>query len=293
MANLYEIKQRMRSIGETKQITKAMKLISAAKLKKARSQLNHVLPYFTRTSEIIGDILLHSSNIQHPFFDLENKRTGKKISYIILTGDKGLCGSYNHNIHKFAESHINADDRVKLFIAGNIGRSYFRKKGYNVDPEFIYPVQKPTIYRAIDISNYIVDLYNKEEIDEVYIIYTLLVSSLDLQPKIQKLLPLEMDAFLDKPQKSDSFFDLKYEPSPEAVLEVLVNKYLKSVIYGAFVESFTSEQSSRMYAMDQATTNANEILADLKLNYNNIRQTIITQEINEIIGGSEALIGAD
>ena len=290
MAHMREIKLRIKSIKETRQITKAMKLISAAKLKKARQQLEQTLPYFDRVRATIADILMHSANIESVFLDARNEKVGKKKGYVVLTGDKGLAGGYNNNIIKLAEKQIGDDPEALLFVAGHVGRSYFTRKNYNVYREFDFPIQNPTVYRAREIAEIVLEMFKKGELDEVYVIFTKMISSIKLDPQTMKLLPLEIEALredLKDVKKLDE--GLVYEPSPLAVFDVLIPKYLKGIIYGTLVEAFTSEQSARMTAMDNATTNADEMLQKLNLYYNRARQAAITQEISEIIGGASAL----
>lgn len=291
MANAREIKLRMKSIKDTRQITKAMKLISAAKLKKARQQLDETLPYFKKVKATIADILTHSGEIENVFFDLRNQKEGKKKAYIVLTGDKGLAGGYNNNIIKLTEKAIENDKDALLLVAGHMGRNFFIRKNMHVFKEFDYPVQNPTLYRARDISDTVLELFSKGEVDEVYIVYTMMVTTLRLEPKIEKLLPLELGALMEDVKKDAIVIDeaLLYEPSPKAVYDVLIPKYIKGIVYGAFVEAFTSEQSARMTAMDNATANAEEMLQKLNLYYNRARQAAITQEISEIVGGAAAL----
>lgn len=291
MANMREIKSRMKSIKETRQITKAMKLISAAKLKKARQQLDQTKPFFDKVRATIGDILMHSGKIDNIFFDLRNEKEGKRKCFVIITGDKGLAGGYNHNIIKLAEGEIDKDPNSLLLVAGHMGRGHFIRKKYNVDTEFDYPVQNPTIYRARDVAERILDLFKNGVVDEVFLIYTKMISSITLEPKIMQVLPLTIEALRDDVNAAEVKIDeiLSYEPSPQAVFDVLIPKYVKGIIYGALVEAFTSEQNARMSAMDNATTNADEMLKILNLNYNRARQAAITQEISEIVGGAAAL----
>jgi F-type H+-transporting ATPase subunit gamma len=179
-----------------------------------------------------------------------------------------------------------------LFVAGVIGRNYFIKRHFNVDKDFDYPVQNPTVYRARDIAEIVLGKYVYHELDEVYIVYTELVNAMRMVTRQVKLLPVNIEALKeDIGLTEDAHFDdmILYEPSPAAMIEVLIPKYLKGVIYGALVEAFTSEQNARMAAMDNATSNADEILNELKLNYNRARQSAITQEISEIVGGTAAL----
>lgn len=294
MAHAREIKLRMKSIRETRQITKAMKLISAAKLKKARQQLEATMPFFDKVKATMADIIAHSGNIENPFFDVRDEKQGHKKAYLVITGDKGLAGGYNNNVIKLAEKHLKENPGSLLFVAGHMGRNYFVRNRYNVHTEFDYPVQNPTVYRAREIAEVILEMFSKGEVDEVYLVYTQMVSTLKLVPRIMKLLPLELEALkreLKVPESVPDTVDeiLTYEPSPKAVYDVLVPKYVKGVVYGAMVEAFTSEQSARMTAMDNATANADEMLQRLNLYYNRARQAAITQEISEIVGGAAVL----
>jgi F-type H+-transporting ATPase subunit gamma len=296
MSNMHEIKQRMKSIKETRQITKAMKLISAAKLKKARQLLEQTLPYFDKVRLTMEDILMHSTTINSPFFDKRDSKAVRKKGFIILSGDKGLSGGYNNSIIKFAERSVCDDSDCILFVAGQVGRNYFIKKGYNVDPHFDYMVQNPSMFTAREISEFIIDKFLTGEFDEIHIIYTLMTSSIKIEPHVMMLLPLDLDAIMEDLNMKNvddgnvqEYKTLIYEPSPEAVFNILVSKYVKGVIYGALVEAFTSEQSSRMTAMDNATASADEMLHKLNLHYNRARQAAITQEISEIVGGAAAL----
>jgi len=296
MANMHEIKARIKSIKETRQITKAMKLVSAAKLKKARRLLEQTLPYFDKVKETMADILIHSGNIESIYFDVEHGKKGKKKGFIVLSGDKGLSGGYNHNIIKLTEEKLKEHPQATLYIAGYMGRSYFLRKNCNVDPDFDYPVHNPTVYRAREIAEFFIEKFKNRHLDEIYLIYTLMHSTVKLEPLFTKLLPLDLDELKKELKKSTEAVgridnSIMYEPSHEAVLDVLMAKYVKGILYGALVEAFTSEQSSRMTAMDNATSNADDMLHALSLHYNRARQAAITQEISEIMGGSEALKG--
>ncbi|MBP1737451.1 MAG: synthase, gamma subunit [Oscillospiraceae bacterium] len=295
MSGMREIKLRIKSITETQQITKAMKLISAAKLKKAKQQLEQTRPYFLEVERTMAEILSHSAGVEqgNVYFDNRKDKANRKTGIIVLTGDKSMAGGYNHNILKLADQKISMVEHPVLFIAGYIGRNYYGKKKHEMYKDFDYPVQNPTVRRAAEITNIILDEYKKGELDEVYLVFTGMVSAIKLVPQAIRLLPLSLEVLEadigfneGKPAVDRS---MNYEPSPEAVFEVLICKYLKGVIYGAFVEAFTSEQSARMTAMDNATTNADEMLQKLTLSYNRARQAAITQEITEIVGGAAAL----
>ncbi len=300
MANMREIKLRIKSIKETRQITKAMKLISAAKLKKARQQLAQTLPFFNKVKFTIADILMHSGNIENVFFEMRANKESRKIGYIVITGDKGLAGGYNHNIIKLTESYIKKNPESVLFVAGHMGRNYFIRKNSNVYQEFDYSVQDPTVYRAREITELILELFSKGELDEVYLIYTQMVSAIRLEPQVMKILPLTLESVMEDIKSVSEPKDvtvesktidesLSYEPSAKAVFEGLIPKYVKGIMYGSLVEAFASEQSARMTAMDSATSNADDMLQSLNLHYNRVRQAAITQEISEIVGGASAV----
>lgn len=293
MASIHEIKTRIKSIKEIKQMTNAMRLISASKLKRAKHQLETTLPYFTKIKSTIADILIHSDGVNSSLLGLAHNKEGKKKGYLIISGDSGLAGGYNHNVLKFTEQILGEDRSSVLFVAGHMGKNYLIRKGYNVDTTFDYHVQDPTIFTAREIADMLVKYFEDGVLDEVNLIYTMMESSIKFEPRMIKLLPVDPHGLLGEsgalemqPHYNDT---LIYEPSTSAVLEVLIRKYIKGFIYGAFVESFTSELSARMAAMDNATQNADKMLRQLSLQYNSARQTAITQEISEIVGGAAAL----
>ena len=275
------------------QITKAMKLISVVKLRKAKQQLEQTLPFFNKVKATMADILFHSTDTISMYFDPAKSVGSDTRGYITFTGDKGLAGGYNNNIIKVVESHMKGHPNSKLLVAGHAGRNYFMAESYDVDQDFDHPVQNPTVYRAQEMADYVLDLFRKNKLGEVYVVYTKMISSIRLEPVLMKLLPLDMDALKDEltagHYAKDENEGLEYEPSPGAVLDVLVPKYIKGILYGAIVEAFASEQSARMTAMDSATNNAQDMIERLKLYYNRARQAAITQEISEIVEGAAAL----
>ena len=289
MESIKEIRTHIDSVEQTLKITNAMYLISSSKLRKARQQLNNVQPYFTKVTQTISDILHRTQDVEHIYFD---RRPGKrhKVGYIVITGDKGLAGAYNHNVLRLAEEHIKQFDDPTLFLIGQVGRSYFRHKGVDIDVEFMYTAQDPTTYRAREIADTFVELFRKGRIDEVYIVYTEMVTPMQLEPKILKLLPLDRDAFPWTPRpRADGGVrrEVTYMPSPSQVLNHIVPAYLKGILFGAMVESFCSEQNARMTAMDTATDNARALLKELSLHFNRARQAAITQELTEIVAGAQ------
>ena len=293
MAGITEIRGRMRSIQQTLKITNAMYLISSAKVKKARKQLQEVEPYFDRLAKTILDIFRHSPQLQHRYIEGHHKpKEERKTGFVVITGDKGLAGAYNHNVLKLAESYLARKQDSTLFLIGQMGRHYFEKKNIPIDAEFMYIAQDPTLDRAQDICDTLVDLYERGALDEIYLVFTHSYSAMRMEPEIIKLLPLDR-AMLSARRglsEADQYRDVvRYEPSPEAVLDVLVPGVIRGYIFAALVESFCSEQSSRMSAMDSASESARDMLKTLSLEFNRARQGAITQEITEIAGGAEAL----
>lgn len=291
MAGLKEIRTHIESVEQTLKITNAMYLISSSKLRKARQQLNNVQPYFKKITATIADILYHSPEMNHIYLDKRENVAPHKIGYIVITGDKGLAGAYNHNIVRLAEERLKQTEQPLLFMIGQVGRAYFVERGVPMDGEFLYTAQDPTVRRARDIADQIITMYRKGELDEVYIIYTEMVTPMKLEPKVQKLLPLDKDSFTWEPrpaEKNSAYRQtVTYVPSANQVLGHVVPGYVQGVIFGALVESFCSEQNARMMAMDSSTSNARDMLKDLSLRYNRARQAAITQEITEIVGGSQ------
>jgi F-type H+-transporting ATPase subunit gamma len=291
MANIRDIRVRMKSIKQTLQITSAMKLISTSKLRRARVQLDQTEPYFDRIREMMEDIYLHSEGIRERYFAVRKRADGvPRRAFLVMTSDKGLAGGYNHNIIKLAEESMTHDGTDFLLLLGTIGGRYFLRKDYPVLENFKGEGPLPSVFDATVVADFIISQFDLAVIDEFYIVYTRMYSSVKLVPEVIKIFPFEEDMFGQADsgrRKSDS--SLTYIPSPHAVFKTLIPKYLNGVIYGAMVESFASEQSARMTAMDNASKNAQEMIERLQLTYNRIRQGAITQEVTEIVAGAAAL----
>ncbi len=288
MTGMKEIRDHIKSVEQTLKITNAMYLISSANLRRARKQLNDVLPYFTKIYNAIADILQRSPELSHPYFDrrLHIPRGERKIGYIILTGDKGLAGAYNHNVLQLAEERMKRTVYPKLFVVGQVGRTYFQEQNLPMEPSFGFGVQDPTMAQARTISEIMVDKFQKQELDEVHLVYTEMVTPLELRVRELRLLPLVRGDFPHIKEEKGFRRNMDYVPSVEAVLDNIVPGYVKGMIFGGLVESFCSEQNARMTAMQTANDNASDMLKKLSLSYNQARQTAITQEITEIVGGS-------
>lgn len=283
MANTREIKLKIKATGETKKITKAMKMMAAVKLRKAREAHNATLPFFEHIQDTMIDILERLPDIQTGFFDKREGKPNKKTGYIVITSDRGLTGSYNHNVIKLAKKIIDKENSV-VFPIGSMVQNDMIKDGYNVVTDLGITSYEVNTITAARIADRMIKLFQDGTIDELKFIYTDMKSAMTLRPNVLHLLPLNREEF-EKPKKEGMIAPLELEPSPEVVFNVLANKFVKGVLYGGMIESFVSEQMARMNAMDSATTNAEKVIDQLTKNYNRARQSTITQEITEIIAG--------
>lgn len=298
MANMREIRERIESIKQILKITNAMYLMSSSKLKKARKAHDDTRPYFDKLQETLEDILEHTPHLRQKYFNRREDIPAEKRQkgYVIITADKGLCGSYNHNILKLVEEELSKahDNSCYLFILGQIGRMYFKRRNNDadhsiIDGEFLYTTQNPTLYRAREIAELVLKKFEKGELDEVYLIFTDMAGN-EFEPKVVQMLPFERRHFgKDKDGTLKKLPKASFLPSPEEVMNYLIPNYAKGLIYGAMVEAFCCEQQARMMAMDAASTSARDMIKELSLMYNRARQAAITQEISEVAGGANAL----
>lgn len=297
MATIKEIRDRINSVNDTRKITNAMYLISSTKLRRAKKMLTDTEPFFFATQAMISRLVRHlPEGVDNIFLEtrLEIPEDERRRGYIIFTDDKGLAGSYNHNVIKLAEEKINADKgEWKLFVIGEVGRFHFLSKGVDIEESFMFTSQNPTLHRARKIAAEILDYYYSRKLDEFYIIYTT-VQGPKIDTRFEKLLPLEIitDIKREKPVTDAILEEFLMEPSPSAILDNIVPNYVTGFIYGALVEAFCSVQSARMMAMDSANKNAETMIAELQRTYNRQRQAMITQEITEVVSGAKALKNA-
>ena len=289
VATAKEIKDRMKSIQDTMKITNAMYMISSSKLRKAKKALADTEPYFYTLQYTMSRILRHIPDVHLNYFQKEEDSDGiHTVAYIVVTADKGMAGAYNHNVLKMAEEKIRHDEHSRLYVMGEIGRHYFEHKGINIDRQFHFTVQNPTLSRARNIVEAILADYQSDAVDEVYMIYTNMVNSMQTETQIQQLLPLKRSDFNVKIPADVPMEELAMRPSPEVVMERIVPDYLVGFVYGALVESYSSEQNERLMAMQAATDSASKMLHELDILYNRARQAAITQEITEVIAGAKA-----
>ncbi len=290
MANAKEIQDRMRSIKDTLKITNAMYMISSSKLKKSKKMLSDTEPYFYTLQSEMSRILRHLPDMESIYFKTNEEipEEQRKAGYIIITADKGMAGSYNHNVLKLAEKHFHGKAQDKLFVLGELGRHYFEQKGMMIDKQFHYVVQDPSLSRARRITEDLLKLYRSEELDELYIIFTSMVNAMKEEAQIAQLLPLKKTDFKIPVPIDVPLEELALKPSAEEVMDRIVPNYVVGFVYGALVESYSCEQNARMMAMEAATKNAKEMLKELDIQYNRARQAAITQEITEVIAGAKS-----
>lgn len=278
-----DIKRRIQGISSIMQITNAMELVASSKLRKARERLDGTKPYFETVYNNINEVLA-SSGVKS---SLMTKREVVNRAVIVVASDKGLAGGYNINVVKKALDDINENKNVNnvIYTTGIRSIDLLKRKGFETNKDFTHINNEPTMEDAVSLGEFFTDSYIKGEFDEVVIVYTKFNSVMSLETNLLKLLPAGGFAEGDSPKQ----LEYDFEPSPSVVLTQMIKEYVNVTIYGCLLESSASEQASRRTAMENATSNGEELLEDLQLEYNRARQASITQEISEIVGGAEAL----
>lgn len=285
MSSIAEIRHHIKVVRDTSKITRAMHLISSAKMKRAMRMHDQNQIYFTR---VRSDIRFIMDNVEQTIRNPYYRQHGKKTGYVVIAGDKGLCGGYNSEVLKLARRTIQdgVHEQRYLFTIGHMASEYFLRLGMNPDVNFLHVIQDPSLQNAREITSTLCKLFRDKELDEVYMIYTVLEKVGQLTPTVLRLLPVLREDFDGAPILHAPTSPLKFHPSAAEVLDAMVPHYLVGLVYSALVQSYASEHSARMSAMDAATRNADEMLGRLSLEFNHARQAIITQEISEIISGN-------
>ena len=280
-SNMQSIKRRIKSVESTKKITKAMQLVATSKLQKTRKQLEEPKPYYSMVQETVAEILASNKNlIDNPY--LKENTQGKTV-YIAMTSSLGLCGGYNANVLKTIANEI--DDNDLVYMIGSKGAAYLTHRQIEFNHDYLHLNSTMDFREIVRLVGELTQMYRDQEISKIKIIYTQFVNNLTFTPRVITLLPVDTADFTDiEVTKKFTIF----EPSPSDVLNHLIPMYLQSVIYGYLVESVTSENASRRVSMENATDNAQELIEDLLLKYNQARQTAITNEISEIVAGANA-----
>ncbi len=278
-----DIKRKIRSVNSTMQITKAFELVSTAKLKRARDRMDVTKPYFETIKAAVQDILSADKSIKSKYISSEH---GAKPLYIVVTSDRGLCGGYNVNAIKKALETAPSKADAKFIVIGKKAYDILRQMGYNIVDSFLYISEKPEYIHAAQVAKAAITLFEKGEVDSIHFVYTRFASTISQVATELMLLPIERP---ETNPEDGPIEVINYEPSPEEVLRYIIPKYIESTLYGGMVESSASEQAARRIAMENASDNAEEIIENLTLSFNQARQAAITQEISEIVGGAEAL----
>jgi F-type H+-transporting ATPase subunit gamma len=284
MPSLLDIRRRIRSVKNTQQLTKAMKTVSAAKLRRAQERVFSARPYADQLKRVLADLAGNIENVSHPLLEV---RPEERILFVVVTADRGLCGAFNANILRAATGFLreHSSQTVTLVTAGRKGRDFFRRRGIRIQSEFVNIFSKLDYGHARDISESIVRAYSESEADAVYIVYNEFKSIIQQRVVVQKVLPLARVELQQTMQPPDYIF----EQPPQEIFNRLLPRYVEVQIYRALLESAASEHGARMGSMDTATRNAGDMIDMLTLNMNRIRQAAITREIIEVVSGAGAL----
>ena len=285
MASMRDIKRRKSSIQSTQQITKAMKLVSTVKLQKAKSHAEQTDPYFNYMYHTVSSMLAKSGNINHPY--LTGGDSTKK-AVVVITSNRGLAGGYNSNIVKLITGNedLKKED-LEIYAVGGKGVEGLSRRGYHIVSDDSAIMEAPSYPDAAALCKKVLDSFAKGEIGEIYLAYTHFKNTVSHEPKLIRLLPVDIEAQEETDEASNVL--MNYEPNEEEALDMIIPKYVTSLFYGALVEALASENGARMQAMDSATSNAEDMISDLSLKYNRARQGSITQELTEIIAGANAI----
>lgn len=281
MPDIADLKHRIKSIQDTHQITKAMELISVAKMRKALQKQTFSSVYFDSVRYTLKDIMRHSTDIRNRY---TVHRSDERTAYIVIAGDKGLAGAFNNNILNLAWQHMQRRPVHYVVTIGQMARAFFENRHQTVDLEFTHAVASPTLHDARGIMRDILELYDRNLMDEVYVVFTRMRTTSQHEPTLVKLLPIE-EKDIEVEVKNTYTGEICYDPSPNEVLNVLVPQYLVGMIYSALIHSAACEHAARMMAMSNANKNAEKMLDTLGLEYNRLRQSAITTELLDLSSG--------
>lgn len=288
MASMRDIKRRKGSIQSTQQITKAMKLVSTVKLQHAKQNAERSKAYFRCMYETVTEMLSRTGNPEHKY--LKSGGTGK-TAVVVISSNRGLAGGYNSNVVKLITQGELADRDLQIYAVGKKGKDALARNGYTIAEDDSAMAEEPVFSDAMKLGGRLLRAYADGEINEIYLAYTAFKNTITHEPTLMKILPVELKTEQEerKEGKPAGMALMNFEPEDEEALNLIIPKYVTSLIYGGLVESVASENGARMQAMDSATNNAEEMISDLTLRYNRARQSSITQELTEIIAGAEAI----
>lgn len=290
MSSIPEIRHRIKAVEDTRKITRAMYLISSAKMQKAMKMHDRNMPYFHRVREDMRFILENTdANVHNPYFE---HRPGSRAVYLVIAGDKGMCGSYNEDVLRLADRTIeqNEHSQVSVLTIGSMAYAHFLRKGMDPDIHYLHLAQNPNLNACREIAGELCSMYGNDVFDEAYIVFTNMESTRLIRPEVIRLLPILEEDFQDVEPLHPRTSELEYIPTVQDALNALVPQHLIGMVYSACVQAFASEHSARMTAMDASTRNADEMLGKLKMEHNRARQSAITQELNEITSGANSVL---
>lgn len=289
MATLKDIRKRIRAVKSTRQITRAMKMVAAARLRRAQESIEAMRPYAYRLRETIWEVSRSGDTDAHP---LLANRPPKRVMLLVLTSDRGLCGGFNSQINRETEKyileHTNDHEDIGLTVVGRKGRDYFKRRPYRIEKIHTEVLGSVSIAKADEIGQEIIAAYQDEGLDAVFMVYNEFKNAVSQKVQVERLLPVVPEETEDTSEQGVEFL---YEPGKPEVLNAVLPLYVNIQIYRAMLESVASEMGARMTAMDSATKNAGELIRKLTLTYNRVRQAAITKELMEIVAGAESLKG--
>ncbi len=287
-----EIKNHISSVRDTQKITNAMYLIASTKMRKAKAELDRTRPYFAAIQQEIKRIFRIEESIENRYFypaTGEHNLPGS-YGYLVITADKGLAGAYNQNVIKEAIRLMKEHEDPKLYVVGEYGRHYFNSHNIPIEKSFLYTAQNPSIHRARQIAQILIDRFNEGKLAKIFVIYTDMQNAAVCEAKSTRILPFHRAEFKTETHTTDAIkAHFEFTPSIGTVLDNIVPSYITGFIYSALIDSFCSEQNARMNAMDAANRNAQKLLDELMVEYNHVRQGAITQEITEVSSGAKSM----
>ena len=284
MASMRDIKRRKSSVQSTQQITKAMKLVSTVKLQRAKGRAEKSKTYFSCMYDTVASMLSKAGEINHPFLKAGESQ---KKAVIVITANRGLAGGYNSNIVKLIKNSDFRKEDLVIYTVGTKGRDAVARLGYEMADDYSEAIEEPAYADAMNISKKLLEDYAAGEIGEIYVAYTGFKNTVTHVPTLLRLLPVNVED--ERLDEGGSSAVMEFEPQSEEAIDLIIPKYITSLVYGALIESVASENGARMQAMDSATSNADDMISKLSLLYNRARQSSITQELTEIIAGAEAI----
>ena len=284
MASMRDIKRRKSSVQSTQQITKAMKLVSTVKLQRAKGRAEKSKTYFSCMYDTVASMLSKAGEINHPFLKAGESQ---KKAVIVITANRGLAGGYNSNIVKLIKNSDFRKEDLVIYTVGTKGRDALARLGYEMADDYSEAIEEPAYADAMNISKKLLEDYVAGEIGEIYVAYTGFKNTVTHVPTLLRLLPVNVED--ERLDEGGSSAVMEFEPQSEEAIDLIIPKYITSLVYGALIESVASENGARMQAMDSATSNADDMISKLSLLYNRARQSSITQELTEIIAGAEAI----